>query len=184
MNIDHTYSKFLFRSARESSVLRPFAIFCATILPFVMATALVMTYAGADPSATVMNRLGGSILPVGIPLLVVWLVTILIQHVVKRERPFDDGQGKALITMVWEGPSFPSVHASLAFALAILSTLYALPMFGPWMWIGAVLVAWGRVAVGVHYVSDVVIGAVLGVVVGWASTMGLVFTLVSLGWMD
>ncbi len=184
MNIDHKLSRFLFATARSSKILRPLAIFCATSLLFVMATAVAMTYAGTDAMEPMMDRFLASIVSLGIPLLLVWGVTALAQRFVNRERPFDDGQGKALITMVWTGPSFPSAHASLAFALALIGTFYTAELYGPWLWIGAALVAWGRVAVGVHYVSDVVVGAILGVVVGWASTMGLLLTLVSLGVID
>ncbi|MBI4435509.1 phosphatase PAP2 family protein [Candidatus Uhrbacteria bacterium] len=184
MNIDHKLSHRIFRATKDSWLLRPLAIFCATSLLFVLATAVAMTVAGTDGMSTMMDRFLASTVSLGIPLLLVWGATALAQRLVNRERPFDDGQGKALITMVWTGPSFPSAHASLAFALALIGTFYAAELYGPWLWIGAGLVAWGRVAVGVHYVSDVIVGAVLGVVVGWASTIGLILTLVSLNVID
>ena len=175
MNLDHKLSKFIFQSARHSAILRPVAIFCATVLLFVMATAVAMTYEGADSIIPMMSRFLAAGLTLGAPCLIVWCVTVLIQQLVRRERPFDDGQGKALITMVWEGPSFPSAHAALAFALASIALFFAPELYGPWLWIGAVLGAWGRVAVGVHYVSDVLVGALLGVVIGFWSTMGILF---------
>lgn len=183
MNIDHRLSKRMFQLTRHSRVLRPLAIFCATSLIFVMATAVAMLFQGADPMAPMMNRwVGGALLL--IPLGIVWLFTVMLQLIVRRERPFDDGQGKSLITMVWDGPSFPSAHASLAFALASIATIFAPELFGPWLWVGAVLVAWGRVAVGVHYVTDVLVGALLGAVVGFFSTLGIILLLVSQGVID
>lgn len=183
MNIDHRLSKRMFQLTRHSRVLRPLAIFCATSLIFVMATAVAMLFQGADPMAPMMNRLVGGVLLL-IPLGIVWLFTVMLQLIVRRERPFDDGQGKSLIIMVWDGPSFPSAHASLAFALASIATIFAPELFGPWLWVGAALVAWGRVAVGVHYVTDVLVGALLGAVVGFFSTLGIILLLVSQGVID
>lgn len=173
MNIDHKLSKSIFQATRRSPILRPLAIFCATSLIFMMVTAVAMTYAGVDPTTVMIVRALGGAMVLGIPLGIVWLVTVMLQLLVRRERPFDDGQGKSLITMVWDGPSFPSAHASLAFALASIAMIFAPERYGPWLWIGAVFVAWGRVAVGVHYVSDVLVGALLGAVVGFFSTMGI-----------
>ena len=184
MNIDHKLSKQMFQFTRHSHVLRPFAIFCATSLIFVMATAMAMLYQGADPMETMMNRLLGAGVLFLLPLGMTWAVTFVIQLLVLRERPFDDGQGRSLITMVWDGPSFPSAHASLAFAIASIGTIFAPELFGPWLWIGAIFVAWGRVAVGVHYVSDVLVGAVLGTIVSFGSTIAILFFLISQGLVD
>lgn len=79
-------------------------------------------------------------------------------------RPYETWDFVALKTA--EGFSFPSMHAAFIFA--------ALPFFrGPrlrkyrWVWvIFAVLVAFSRVYVGVHYVSDVLAGAILGYGIG------------------
>ncbi len=133
---------------------------------------------------SMMSRFNSSVVFLGLPLLLVWAITVLTQRLVRRERPFDDGQGRALITMVWEGPSFPSAHAALAFALASMALIFDAGLYGPWLFIGAILVAWGRVAVGVHYVSDVIVGALLGAVVGFWSMFGILLSLISFGIID
>ena len=67
------------------------------------------------------------------------------------------------------GSSFPSRHAFSAFAIAVA----LLPEFMP---LGIVLLAFGtalcavRVLLGLHFVRDVVAGAVIGIV---ASVIGL-----------
>lgn len=60
--------------------------------------------------------------------------------------------------------SFPSNHALSGFALARILTWYH-PTAHLWAWLVAGLVAYSRVYVGVHYPSDVVGGALLGLLV-------------------
>jgi undecaprenyl-diphosphatase len=69
--------------------------------------------------------------------------------------------------------SFPSGHAISSFALAaVLSSFYP---SGRWIWYSlAVLVAFTRVYIDVHFVSDVFVGAILGLLIGiWASKLTL-----------
>jgi undecaprenyl-diphosphatase len=60
--------------------------------------------------------------------------------------------------------SFPSGHATTAFALATLLSLWYPRWTAAWL-ILAVFVAWSRIVLGSHFPSDVLGGAVLGVAV-------------------
>ncbi len=59
------------------------------------------------------------------------------------------------------GSSMPSCHAANIFALAAV-------IHRPWAWGLAALVALSRVVIGVHYPSDVLVGAAVGVLLGGA----------------
>jgi len=62
--------------------------------------------------------------------------------------------------------SFPSGHAAGAFSLAwVLSRRWR--RLAPGWWALAAMVAWSRVYLDRHYLSDVVCGALLGVVCTW-----------------
>ena len=81
----------------------------------------------------------------------------------RRRRPAGEwGQGYRKI----DPHSFPSGHAARAAMLAVIAVA-----LGP-IWWAALLLAWAplvalaRVAMGVHYVSDVVVGAACGVACG------------------
>ncbi|MGO9490443.1 MAG: phosphatase PAP2 family protein [Solirubrobacteraceae bacterium] len=65
--------------------------------------------------------------------------------------------------------SFPSGHATSAFAFATAASC-ELPIVAPFVIPLASLVAYSRVYLGVHYPSDVVFGAAIGVASGLAVT--------------
>jgi membrane-associated phospholipid phosphatase len=69
--------------------------------------------------------------------------------------------------------SFPSGHASLSFASAMCLTML-LPRLGWLFFVIAGATAVERVIENAHYVSDVVAGAGLGILVGWLVTRAIV----------
>ncbi len=89
-------------------------------------------------------------------------VVLAIKFLVRRERPQGEWGG---IYRNTDPHSFPSGHAARAFLIAVIGTALAPPWLALVLWVWAPLVALARVAMGVHYLSDVVAGAVLGVIV-------------------
>jgi len=82
---------------------------------------------------------------------------------VGRQRPFFvSSLVEQRIPMPLTTHSFPSAHAAVAFSMA-MSLALAHPALGAVAFVLALLVALGRVAAGVHYPSDVIAGAVLGI---------------------
>lgn len=91
------------------------------------------------------------------------LLSTGLQLLFARPRPPDI----ALVEIsfdAWEY-SFPSGHSAVAFsAVPVLKKV--LPRF-KWIWVGlALLVALARLYLGIHYLSDVVFGSLLGYLVG------------------
>lgn len=62
--------------------------------------------------------------------------------------------------------SFPSSHTYIVFAIAISVFLYGHKKLGSILFILAILVALSRVGAGLHYPSDVIGGAILGLISG------------------
>ena len=58
--------------------------------------------------------------------------------------------------------SFPSGHAARAFLIATIAAGLGPAWLAVVLWIWAPLVALARVAMGVHYLSDIMAGAVFG----------------------
>jgi undecaprenyl-diphosphatase len=98
-----------------------------------------------------------------IAIIVLAVVVLAAKFIIRRRRP--DGEWGALYRTT-DPHSFPSGHAARAFLIAVLAI-----GLGPW-WLAAILCIWAplvslaRVAMGVHYLSDVVAGAVLGGIAG------------------
>jgi undecaprenyl-diphosphatase len=125
-----------------SNVGRP-----ATVLGALLAIALFDAAAGP---ATVRLTL--------VALLPANLVVEGLKRAVNRTRP--DGEHKR------SNASFPSSHAANAAAIAwIFSRRWR--RLAPAFWAAALLIAWSRVYLNRHYVSDVLAGLAIGMACAW-----------------
>jgi undecaprenyl-diphosphatase len=86
-----------------------------------------------------------------------------LKRLIGRQRP--EGEW-GLIYRSTDPHSFPSGHAARLFMLAVLSLALGPTWFIVLLFLWAPLVALARVAMGVHYLSDMVGGAVLGILFG------------------
>lgn len=112
-----------------------------------------------------LTALGGDAQRVGTAALLGNAMSHLLVQVLKRAvarpRPADaNGDPLALVELP-DPFSFPSGHTAAAFAVAM-------PIALTWAWLAplvlplACYVGWTRVALRVHYASDVLAGAILG----------------------
>jgi undecaprenyl-diphosphatase len=68
--------------------------------------------------------------------------------------------------------SFPSGHAAFYFALAMAVFLQR-KTWGIWFFVSAVLITTARIIAGVHYPSDIIAGASIGIGTAWIVSFGL-----------
>jgi undecaprenyl-diphosphatase len=87
------------------------------------------------------------------------VLVLTIKLLVRRRRP--PGEWGAIYRTT-DPHSFPSGHAARAVLLAILLTAWGPAWAAPLAIVWAPLVALARVALGVHYLSDVLAGGLLG----------------------
>ena len=97
----------------------------------------------------------------GISLLVV--LVMCIKFLVRRRRP--EGEWGSIYRNT-DPHSFPSGHAARSLLIATLALGLVPAWFAVLLWFWAPLVSVARVAMGVHYISDVAAGAALGIVCG------------------
>lgn len=98
-------------------------------------------------------------------ILVAESVSGLLKDRLDRQRPpLRDPDPAALVSLP-QTSSFPSGHATVAFACATVIAL-AVPRLRRRLFALAALIAFSRVYVGVHYPLDVLAGAALGVAIG------------------
>lgn len=92
-----------------------------------------------------------------------WILAEASKHLFDRARPHDSGMGIAPLVKTPSSSSFPSGHSATAAAGAIsLSAAY--PALAPIFAAVGLTTMFSRVYLGVHYPSDVLAGAAIGVV--------------------
>ncbi len=103
-----------------------------------------------------------------VPVALTHGITLVLQLVIRRPRP---PIAMSEIRMWYRTPSFPSAHSagSMAFAVAISAVLLSLPTYGVALSVAcigfALLIGLSRVMVGVHYLGDVLVGFLFGILV-------------------
>lgn len=91
-----------------------------------------------------------------------------IKNLFQRVRPDPDFFKYVLFGGVYKTYSFPSTHATIAFAAAfILSVKH--PKFQFFYYFLAFCIGLSRIYLGHHYFTDVVGGAIFGFAIGWIS---------------
>jgi len=123
---------------------------------WVPAIALVWFFGGAA------WRVPAALAELGVVALA--MLVLAVKFTIRRRRPEGDW---GAIYRSSDPHSFPSGHAARAAMLAVIA--FGL---GP-LWLGGVMTVWAllvclaRVATGVHYLSDVLAGLILGALFGW-----------------
>ena len=158
--LDHQITKQFFEAGQRS---KAFWIFCSQIgFPFLMLGTFVFCWRLHD----------FRILPFTIDITVfAFVLTVVLQEILRRHRPTDELHGAYhALALKW---SFPSAHASTAFAwattfaigfwrVAFVAHAYEVALLVS-VWIVAGCIAISRVFLGVHHFFDVAAGALLGI---------------------
>ena len=157
-NIDITFLSDI-NINRNTSLDPTFKAITNSALPVSVATPLIIYSVGLiKKDSTIKNQA----LFIGETFLVSAFVTTALKYSIKRERPFNTYPDIEKVTAA-PGYSFPSGHTSTAFATAT-----SLSMEYPKWYIIAPSFAWAsavgysRMHLGVHYPSDVAVGAIIG----------------------
>lgn len=86
---------------------------------------------------------------------------MIIKELIQRPRPFATVPDLTVLGFLPGSWSFPSGHACSSFASALILTKF-LGKRGALFYILAVIIAVSRPYVGVHYLSDIIVGAIMG----------------------
>jgi membrane-associated phospholipid phosphatase len=156
---DTRYSNQL-RYAEKPGLLRRLAIFLAhSGDSWFWGLGLALVWLGGSPAT---KQLAVQLLA-GVAITAV--IALTLKRLIRRARPAGDWGSLYRRT---DPHSFPSGHATRMTMLLVLGAALGPAWLGWLLLIWAPLVALARVAMGVHYLSDVIGGALLGLVIGVA----------------
>ncbi len=156
---------YLFNNlAGQSSAFDGIVVFLASYLPYLV---VLIFLALVFFSQYQKREKWELLLVVGISALVARFgVTELIRLFIHRPRPFLSLPVHQLLTdSAW---SFPSGHATFFFAMATAVYLYN-KKWGTIFFIATILITVSRVIAGIHYPSDIVGGALIGIMVAYVT---------------
>jgi PAP2 superfamily. len=162
----HALNDFLFR---HDGVEDPLLFYVnASEALFIATLAIVFLAARGRRHAGWRRATVAAVLSAGLGLA----VGKVISELVDRARPFvADAHGVHLFAAHAADPGFPSDHATAAFAIATAIVLRKRG-WGIFALVAATILSVGRVALGVHYPSDVLAGAALGTAAALALWFG------------
>lgn len=143
----------------HSGTLDTFMVFCAKYLIYVLFAGLAVA---AMPF--LRARRWYTLACAAMALLGTFVLGLLASAVLTEPRPFSTHAGVRVLTPHDPGQSFPSDHATAAFAIAFVLLAYADRRWGLLALGAAVLLGFARVYAGVHYPGDIAGAAVLAAV--------------------
>ena len=162
--LDHSIFYWFYDFSGKSQALDAFIVFCGEYLIYLVVLFVFW-------HAYRMWRKGGikNLLPYAEAAVSVFLARIVVEPAIHlfygRVRPFI-ALSLTHNLIVDTAQSFPSGHTIIMFALATSIFFYD-RKFGWFLYVLGILIGVGRIMGGVHYPSDVLGGAVLGILVGW-----------------
>ncbi len=106
-------------------------------------------------------------IPLGLAGGLAWSITeLIIKPLVARLRPSSALDAATVIGGFPLGYSFPSTHATFAFALATVLS-YIEPKWKKGLYLLALLISLSRIYLGHHYPGDVIVGGLVGWWIGY-----------------
>ena len=156
----HDFADEITNYGRSSTFLYPFG-FVLLALAAVLSPWLTKMSQGVV--AALAMRFGFLFVAIGLPSL----FATIIKRLIGRARPYVGGHDDpfAYMPFIWkpEYASMPSGHATTAAAAAIaIGAVW--PRMRPVMWVYALIIMASRILIFVHHPSDVLGGAVVGVI--------------------
>ena len=94
-----------------------------------------------------------------------FVLVSVFRYFYNAKRPYALYEYEPIVAKEKEGQSMPSRHVFSAFVIAC-AFAYINPWFSIMFFVIAILIAIHRVIVGVHFIKDVLVGAIIGIVSG------------------
>jgi undecaprenyl-diphosphatase len=159
-NFDRTILLFFQDNIRTEKLTKFFTPITSTgnwgMLPIFVAIVLLMSVA---------YRKTGIMCAIGL-ITQSLTVNLLIKPLVNRARPYEVIDGLTSVIGPMSDKSFPSGHSCAAFLIAVILYNNVPKKYGIFSLVIACLIAISRIYMGVHYPTDVICGALIGIIIG------------------
>lgn len=157
-SLDRQIVEFLYRTALGTPALRILAVFWGHWSGYLLIP-LFLYFAYRTWRRTMrLMVFWNAVIAAAVSRIFLELIRVLT-HI---QRPFNGNGFSPLFSPSENGFSFPSGHATFYFALATVAWYESRPI-GALFFAAALLMGVGRITAGVHWPSDVLAGAVLGI---------------------
>lgn len=111
------------------------------------------------------KKISSGLLFISLSIIISWTITKILKVLFARYRPeaylIDNLYGFSYFSFEFLENSFPSGHTTVAFAM-MFSISYIFPKYRWLLMFLAALVGLSRIALGYHFLSDVIFGAFIG----------------------
>lgn len=158
MNIDTFIFQLSERIIRQSSLLDSVIIFSGTYLPYIVFAGIIVWLAFNWNRNTLLYLAGAAVLSR-------FIIVEIIRVIWERSRPFVQENIVPLISHS-ASASFPSGHASFFFALSFVIYLNNKKAGIVFLILSSIIVI-ARVLSGIHWFSDIIVGAAIGIISGY-----------------
>jgi undecaprenyl-diphosphatase len=161
MNLNERILLILNSISNKNRALDYIIIFIAKYLVFVVVLL----------SGMMLWKINGSILQLATALAIGFVLSHMLGHLFKIERPCERKDIRALFMPLSHWKSFPSDHTVAVFVCAGVLTLAGMPFISIFVMVIGILIGISRIIAGVHYPVDILGGALIGWFVGVAVGM-------------
>ena len=161
MNLDSYIFHYINQFAGISPYLDKVAIFFAEYLQYLVVFCLLLFLV-----KKFRRNLGMVIFAFTAAIFSRFIITEIIRYFFPRIRPFVENSVNLLIGYNTTESSFPSGHAAFFFALSMVVYFYN-KKAGILFFIASFLISISRVFSGIHWPSDILVGAIVGIFSGW-----------------
>jgi len=160
MNLDYFIFQQINQFAGRWPIIDAIAIFIATKLEYLLLACLVFYFIKDYRKYTPII-----IKAIGAAIVSRFVIVEVVRQLYYRPRPFLVHNVNLLVRYGNE-PSFPSGHASFYFAIATVVYMYN-KKTGIAFFAASFFIVLARVFVGIHWPSDILAGAIIGIIVGY-----------------
>jgi len=161
MNLDSYIFHYINQFAGISPYLDKVAIFFAEYLQYLVVFCLLLFLV-----KKFRRNLGMVIFAFTAAIFSRFIITEIIRYFFPRIRPFVENSVNLLIGYNATESSFPSGHAAFFFALSTIVYFYN-KKAGTFFFIASFFISISRIIVGIHWPSDILAGALVGIFSGW-----------------